>query len=93
MAQVCDCKHEKLSVRTRTNEIYNILRSGNEAKSGFEFHDSIHNASKIPRNVENGSVFMGTECLNNRFPSAYSVMCDIDREARKSEKKITQIYC
>ena len=42
--------------------IFAFLRSGKEAQRGVEFRHSTRRASRIGREVGNGSVLMRTEC-------------------------------
>ena len=68
--------------------IFLFLRFGNDVKYGVEFHRFTRNASRVWHDqVGFGSVLMGTR-IGSQVPSAYTAMCGIPRESKKSIKLI-----
>ena len=59
------------------NETFKFLfpRSDNETKRGVKFRRSTLNVFRIRRKLGKGSVLMGTECFNARFPGSICLHC------------------
>ena len=55
--------------------IFLFCLSGYVVGRCIELRYSTHNASKIRRKLENGSVSMGTECLNTTFLCSLCLAC------------------
>ena len=52
--------------------------------------NSTRNASRIRRKVRNGSVIIGTECLNSPYvPSSYPAMCMTQHESETKKTLVT----
>ena len=67
-----------------------VEQTSTPAQNGSIFYFSqTHRFFKMK--VENGSVLMETECLNNRYqvPSAYPVMCGIQGEVKLTIDNLT----
>ena len=78
-AEACDCKLNSLWIwfpLWKINYlIFWFLLSDNKANCGVNIRHSTRNASRIRRKVGNGSVLIGKECLNNRFPGYLCLPC------------------
>ena len=67
-AQACDGLWVRFPLEEIEYFISSFARSGTEAKRGVELHHLTRIAFRIRRKMGNGSVLIGTECLNTRYP-------------------------